>query len=364
MAMSGADDGRATATTVPVGVIDDLKKRFVAFPTPPDRFDPVSASAMELNKYGLPPRPDPNTQPLLRQVWDRGFGAPLTLLEFRLEVEKIEETRYRPQLRQAKERPVSETRFETSSDWSGAYITANEGKQFVQIWGMWKIPGNLKVPPLRFQGPPGVDYICSNWIGLDGQRFYLDSSLPQIGTLSQLQPDGSTTVQAWTQWWARYNSATTPVPLPLPVAPGNLVLSVLTALDPRTVVLAMVNLSTLNAMAVTATAPTVQLPPYNTTATPEIAGATAEWIVERPAIPGQTTRYNFPDYGETEFDFCIAVEGASVGIASLLTWTPQVLRGARLIRMFDVLPDPTRTAFISMPRKLNDTAVGVAYGGF
>ena len=54
--------------------------------------------------------------------------------------------------------------------------------QFMQIWGVWTIPGNLKLPPAPFQGPPGIDYVCSNWIGLDGQRLYLDSSLPQIGT--------------------------------------------------------------------------------------------------------------------------------------------------------------------------------------
>jgi hypothetical protein len=32
--------------------------------------------------------------------------------------------------------------------------------------------------------------------------------------------------------------------------------------------------------------------------------------------------------------------------------------------MFQTLTDPARTAFISMPRKLNDTAIRVKYGGF
>ena len=165
--------------------------------------------------------------------------------------------------------------------------------------GRRTIPSNLQLPPPQFRGPAGIDYICSNWIGLDGQRFYLNSSSPQIGTLSQLQANGTTVAQAWTQWWARGIANTVPVPLGLGVAPGNQVLSVLTAIDSRTVILVMVNLSTMTAMPAMATAPPVQLPD-GTTATPEIAGATAEWIVERPAIPGQPTRYNFPDYGHTE----------------------------------------------------------------
>lgn len=361
--MSGADAGRGTAETVPVVVIEELKKRFHAFPVPPVPFNPVTASPAQLSEFGLPPRPDPVRQPLLRQIWDRGFGAPLTLLEFRLDERLIEESTYRPQLRQASEQPIAETRFETSSNWSGAYITANFGKQFLQIWGLWTIPANLQLPPGPLQGPPGIDYICSNWIGLDGQRFYLDSSLPQIGTLSQLQPDGTTTAQAWTQWWARYSKNPAPVPLGLAVAPGNQVLCVLTATDSQTVIFVMVNLSTLQAMAVMETAPPVTLP-NKTQATPDIAGATAEWIVERPAIPGQTTRYNFPDYGHTEFDLCVAVESDSVDIASLFDGTLQDLEVARRIRMFDVLQNPGRTVFISMPRKLNDTTVRLTYGGF
>jgi hypothetical protein len=363
VAVSGADTGRDTVETIPVVIIEELKKRFHSFPVPPPRFNPVTASPAQLSEFGLPPRPDPVTQPLLRRIWDRGFGAPLTLVEFRLDERLIEGTTYRPQLRQANEQPIAETRFETSSNWSGAYITANRGKVFLQIWGVWTIPSNLQLPPPQFRGPAGIDYICSNWIGLDGQRFYLNSSLPQIGTLSQLQANGTTIAQAWTQWWARGIANTVPVPLGLGVAPGTQVLSVLTAIDSRTVILVMVNLSTMTAMPAMATAPPVQLPD-GTTATPEIAGATAEWIVERPAIPGQPTRYNFPDYGHTEFDLCVAVESDSVDIAALFGGTLQDLRRARRIRMFDLLQNPERTAFISMPRKLDDTTLRVRYGGF
>jgi hypothetical protein len=156
---------------------------------------------------------------------------------------------------------------------------------------------------------------------------------------------------------------TVPVPLGLAVAPGNQVLSVLTAWDPQTVILVMVNLSTMQAQAVETTAPPVTLSD-GTIATPEIAGATAEWIVERPTIPGQKELYNFPDYGQSQFDSCLAVEGESVDIFSLFAGLPRQLQAARRIRMFEVLLNPARTAFISMPERTSDTALQIRYGGF
>ncbi len=363
MAVSGASAGLSEARIVPVEIIDDLQKRFHGFPVPDELFDPSTASPALLRRYGLPPRPDPDRQAFLRQTWDRGFGAPLMLHEFRFSQDLVQGTAYRLNPRQADELPFAETRFETSSNWSGAYITANRDRQFLQIWGLWRIPENLKLPPGPFQGPAGTDYVCSNWIGLDGQRRYFDSSLPQIGTVSTLQASGATTAQAWTQWWARGIANAAPLPLGLAVAPGDHILSVLTASDPETVIFVMVNLSTMTSMAVMGTAPTVPLPD-GTNATPQIAGATGEWIVERPAIPGQPTRFNFPDYGHTEFDLCVAVEGNGVDIFSLFGGLPQQLEGARRIRMFDVLFNPARTAFISMPRKLDNSAVRVRYGGF
>ena len=52
--MSGAATGRGTAETVPVVVIEELKKRFHAFPVPPARFNPVTASPAQLRELGSP----------------------------------------------------------------------------------------------------------------------------------------------------------------------------------------------------------------------------------------------------------------------------------------------------------------------
>jgi hypothetical protein len=366
--MSGEQSGRTGFKLVPVQVMEDLEKRFKGFPVPGGRFDPSTASPQLLRKYGLPPRPDTGCQKLLRQAWDRGFGRALRLQEFRFHLDLVEDTQYRLFTDQAVGVSFEGSRFETSSNWSGAYITANQDRQFLQIWGTWTIPGNLQLPPVPQRGPAGIPYICANWIGLDGQRQYLDSSLPQMGTVSIRQADGTTTAQAWIQWWASGVLNSAPLPLGLAVNPGNEVLCVLTAWDPQTVICVMVNLSSNVAMAVQGTAPSVTLPD-GTMVRPSIAGATAEWIVERPKVPDpapgqQPTSYNFPDYGEAEFGLCVAVEGDGVDIFSLFNGLPQQLQGARRIRMFDVLSNPARTVFISMPRKLDDTSIRVRYGSF
>jgi len=140
----------------------------------------------------------------------------------------------------------------------------------------------------------------------------------------------------------------------------------MTAWDPQTVFFVMVNLSAQplpTGKVIKSTSPKVKLP-NGTLVHPDIAGATAEWIMERPQVLDQPTRNNFPDYGETKFELCVAVEGDDVGIGSWFDGLPQELQGARRIRMLDVLQDPARTAFISMPRELDATSVRIRYGGF
>ena len=349
-------------------IIDDLRRRFHGFPAPTEPIDPSKLDPEVLRSFGLPPKPDRAAPELLRGLWDRAFGKPLQLTPFVIEraIRVLIESADRLLARQADQKVVARTRFETSTNWSGAYITANRGRQFMQVWGYWTIPGNLKVPPAPFVGPPGIIYECSNWIGLDGQRQYLDSSLPQVGTASVLNPDLSTTAYTWTQWWAHNGTNIGPFQTGLPVSPGDQVLCVLTALDPQSVVSVTVNLSATplpTAVVAFGTSPPVGLPD-GTTVNPDIAGATAEWILERPRIEGSTTQYNFPDYGETEFGACVAVEANSVNIGAWATGVPQVLRGERLIRMFEVLDDPQRTTYVSMPRKVDDTTISVKFGGF
>jgi hypothetical protein len=354
---------------VPEPLIKDIEARFHGFQAPGTTIDPTMSTPDELRRFGLPPKPHSSAAPLLQKVWGQVFGRALRPQAFMVEPNLIRATRFRLFEKAVATASFAGMNCEASSNWSGAYISANQDKRFLQVWGTWTVPANLQLPPPAFQGPANIPYFCANWIGLDGQRRYLDSSLPQMGTVSILQPDGTTTAESWAQWWARDSANTAPVPLGLAVVPGDIVACVLTAWSPTSVRGVMVNLSASppTAVPVVMDAPLVTLS-NGSSVQPEIAGATAEWIVERPKVPPQPSqppsRYNFPDYGQSGFDFCLAVEGDSVDIFSLFTGISRDLTGARRIRMFDVLGNPVRTQYISMASKLDNLTLQTNYGSF
>jgi hypothetical protein len=351
--------------SIPGGPPNGLAERFTAFPVPQETFDPSKATPEELVRFGLPPQPDAYAQPQLREAWDRAFGQPIQLLPFMLERDLQSLVRFRLQPRRLQVQRTTRTRFEASSNWSGAYVTANDGRGFVQVWGMWTVPDGLKAPPPPFEGDPGMDYKVATWIGLDGQRRYFDASLPQIGTTSILQPDGARRAEAWVQWWARDELGLQLVVLPLAVEPGQTVLCVVTVLGPQEVACVAVNLSAspVTAQAVSIIPPLAPLPGGGT-ARPSITGATAEWVVERPRDVNADRFENFPDYGQTRFDFCYAVAGESPDLGSVFDGTVTGLQGARDIRMFEMLTGPARTEYISMPKKMDNATLRVRYGGF
>jgi hypothetical protein len=361
--MTGGSADDQKAPRAPKLLVEQLRERFTPFAAPKQtRFNPGELSTEELVKLGLPPKPDAGRQKLARELWDRAFGKQVTIVPFVFDEARLQSLPYEMLSRQTDAMPIQETRFETSSNWSGAYITANWGRQFMQVWGVWTVPEKLDLPPPNFQGPAHLPYVCSNWIGLDGQRLYLDSSLPQIGTASTLDPlGGPPIVVAWTQWWARRNHTTVPLPIGLTVNPGDEVLSVLTAIGPQTVAFVMANLTTGEFTPAKGTAPPVTLPD-GATIFPSIAGATAEWILERPRLVGSTDQCNFPDYHTSDFSCCFAIETTALNIAALFRGVEQELWGERTIRMFDVLRDPQRTAFISRPWKTSDTSVHLDWG--
>jgi hypothetical protein len=163
----------------------------------------LSLPDAELQAYGLPPRPDPEIDRALCDVWFDFFG---TKPEFvAVDVEIIDDE-FQPVTREAQVAPaasvLARSRFEASKNWCGAFIEPSFGTVFTQVSARWVVP----VPDVPLDGAPGT-YVCSTWIGFDGQRRYLDSSLPQIGTWQAvtLSDGGITTIEiyAWFQWWAR-----------------------------------------------------------------------------------------------------------------------------------------------------------------
>jgi Peptidase A4 family len=326
------------------------------FPTPPKGFDPRSAEPDRLVQFGLPPKPDRKTQPEEYAFWQRLFSPPLSFMpavfSFQLPVYRIDGSIILP---------LSSTRYEASRNWSGAYITPTQGRMFTEVQGTWQVP--TPTPPVARPGavPEDGDYRCSTWIGLDGQRQYLNSSLPQIGTTQsvtvvngQAMPP---TVSAWWQWWVR--GLTQPiVTLSLPVKPGDLIMAKLTVIDLTTVRFYIKN-ETTGAFVAPFDRPAPQLP-MKQGPSPiqlEIAGATAEWVTERPTNFANGQLYELADYGTVVFSNCLAVAARRPGSIGV----EQKLPGARLINMYKVKERPHRAAFISMARREGDEDVATFY---
>jgi hypothetical protein len=145
------------------GLQDEVNEWVHFFPQPPEGFNPLTARPEELVCYGIPPKPNPDQQPALTRFWTEMYSPPLAFVAPpSLEVDL-------PRIRIARE---------VSRNWSGAYITPRNGQQFTEVHTAWEIP--RVTAPAYMSG--SAEYHSSIWIGLDGQRHYFDSFLPQLGT--------------------------------------------------------------------------------------------------------------------------------------------------------------------------------------
>jgi hypothetical protein len=339
------------------------------FPFPRPDFNPLYASPQELRKYGLPQMPDRVKQPALQKAWLRLFEQPLTFerpgIEERVRLAIVEQ----PEIRQIL---PDISRFERSPNWCGASIVPRDGNQFVLMFGEWKVP-TPSLPPPPERGPSGQknEYHCVAWIGLDGNRRYLNSSLPQTGTEQVLTVDAkgnlSRTYTAWFQWWARNQVKITHKKLSaITIQAGMSVMAMIWVINPHHVVVVFRTYAPLNQITILVEpTPEVYLrPPQETPRTrPSISGATAEWIVERPetlVLYGATLE-RFPKYSPVRFRHCVAGTAPAAGLPT----SEETLESPRFFRMFEVPNDVRpRTRFISMPERDTTTSVLVHYGGF
>ena len=143
---------------VPQSVIKDIEARFRGFPVPGMTINPVTGTPDELRQFGLPPKPGSSAPPLLQRVWDQAFGRPLQFQKFNVEPNRIQATQFRLFEKAVAKASFEGFNYETSSNWSGAYVTANSDKRFLQVWGTWTIPGDLQLPPPGLQGPSDIPY--------------------------------------------------------------------------------------------------------------------------------------------------------------------------------------------------------------
>jgi hypothetical protein len=341
------------------GLHRTLLRRAFTFPVPGPDFDPLHASPDELKEFGIIPRPDPERQRELYVHWARIFAPPIRFVK-----PAIREVTAAWQLNLNVTSPATlateTSRYAKSSNWSGGFVVPVDDMMFVLVAGMWIVPMPA-VPPPAFRPAGATQYVCSSWVGLDGQRRYLNSSLPQIGTMQTLDVSGSTpevSALAFFQWWDRETGGSFLQLDGLAVQPGDVMLGAVWAVDPTQVIGYLANISTGELAWVGANAPFVH--PGGSPLQLSVSGSTAEWILERPTQFGSTELYAFPDYGTMSFSACWAGAARQAGPPGSF----HDLQPARFIRMYDTLHDPTRTVFISMGERQSDTSVYCEYGDF
>ena len=237
--------------------------------------------------------------------------------------------------------PIVNGSSKSSRNWSGAYIQPHHGNVFTDVAGIWTIPEITN--PIGPSG--GLPPASSIWVGLDGQRHYFNSTLPQIGTRQEFDAHGAIKYWGWYQWWMRDEPSTyTPSQIPIILTGNDTVFSIVQVQSPTKVVVAMAKLNPpVEFWSVSKDAPS----------SARISGATAEWVVERPSPKDAPEMLNpLPGSDPIVFKSCVAraatTFNAPIGVL-------QNLDGAQLIQMFEPRPNPARTI-----RLARATRVGLA----
>jgi hypothetical protein len=248
---------------------------------PPAGFDPRAASPVELQRYGLPQRPDPAIRPELAARWDEVFSHKLTYITptFRPMQELL------PGIERPG-RPRPEVVTVTHSFWSGAVVHATGAQKFAWVVGKWNVPDVAPAAPGR------GSWTCIAWIGIDGT-----SDVTQIGTLQSVSVDANGSVSkqcyAFFEWWPQSWQAITN----FPVTFGDTVIGLICLQSTTEAWYSLVNVTSGVHAAATFTAPAGTVSLENQ----------AEWILERPAIGGTTAQ--LPKFGEVYFDSAMGGHG-------------------------------------------------------
>jgi hypothetical protein len=339
-----------SGTDMPQGALAEFLDRLRVPNVPPKPLDPANERPAVLQAYGIPLPPSRELQPLSHAFWRRLYAAPFTFL-----AKPIVGLSSTTQLSYLRSGPPT-GRGEASSNWSGAYISPRDGEMFTEVHAIWRVPR----PQARPDASPDERFESSTWIGLDGQRRYFNSSLPQIGTAQHVKLDNgvpTVTCSSWVQWWAR-DTEIAVLDADVDVAPDDEVACSIVADSPVSATFTMRNLTSgAPAILMQVQSPSAKPPGGTADVRIRISGATAQWVTERPINPDDHVAYRLPDYGSVLFADCHAVSASGPGQQG----RDRDLSGARLITMYETRREPSRTAKISIPQWVDETYTATSY---
>jgi hypothetical protein len=255
----------------------------VTVEAPPEGFDALHASAADLARYGLPPRPDAVRASAAYDAWAHIVGS---AKHFVSPVLRQRATRHLPLKRLsgiARTVSPSATRKSTlvySSNWSGiadvAGFSSFGASSVYLVYGEWVVPYAQQA----FGACTGGTDYSAIWMGIDG---YNSNDVFQGGTEADAACSGGVhyaDYYVWFEWYPDYSYEITN----LPVAPGDDVAGVLVAESSTSGVFYVINETTNAYTTVSLSAP----------AGTHLAGNSVEWIVELPSVnntEGTLTNY-------------------------------------------------------------------------
>jgi len=173
-------------------VATNLKGAYTT-PAPPDDFDPNTATAEELAKYGAywGAKPSAKADPGLVKTWNKVFGhkwSAKNRIIPQMEPQVGKSHNLKKPLHKA-----SNTHY-TGTQWAGAGFISSGWTGCV---GFWVIPTVSK--PSEPQGSQG-GWDSSSWIGLDG--WFYSNDVLQAGIQQTVNAQGQANYVAWYEWIA------------------------------------------------------------------------------------------------------------------------------------------------------------------
>lgn len=275
-----------------------------AYLQPPQGFDPRSASASELQRYGYPPRPDAASAPAAYARWQLMTNRSSTRINPTLVERPIRHGPFRAAPAQNNAPPASKAGNQTainSFNWSGVAIYDNANP-----FASEEVTTQFVVPIAQqafYQCTLSWDY-GSAWIGIDGFNIFSTSpDVFQAGIefdaecgpgFSSTQADAACAADAtplallpscipaqinqmttpyysaWFEWYPNYETAISN----FPVNPGNYIWVEIWNTSPTQGNAFMYNASTATSVSIAFSAPSGT----------SLVGNSVEWIVETPEV--------------------------------------------------------------------------------
>jgi hypothetical protein len=330
--------------------------RYSFYEVVPDDYDLLGAPSDQLDRYGIPQKPDADAEPSLFEFWKRLVSRPFSAKQptfsstyppSRTELRSFTlHSSRRGSMREAGVVPSRGT-LESSLNWSGALISPPSTKRIVLASAGWIAP-NVRTPKAKARFRHSDDSKSLVWVGIDGHNGRLPTiSLPQIGTAHW--PGGQPQHFAWWDWW-RKSSPEDAITEPIkaitkidhfPINAGDEVLAGLVVMPSEDIQFFIKNQSTGEFRSFLAK----PLPNIEPT------GSSVEWVVERPTHPTSGKFHLLADYGSVDFKYCMALAAdRPLAPGRLMT----LADNGRMIKMREAFEKPYRTFYVSRAKRRRD----------